>query len=69
MTNAYILTLSCEDRAGLVAKVSGLLFDNGANIVEAQQFDDAGTGRFFMRVRFVITAPEPEIDEIGRAHV
>ena len=62
MTNAYILTLSCEDRAGLVAKVSGLLFENGGNIVEAQQFDDAGTGRFFMRVRFDTVAAEPGID-------
>jgi formyltetrahydrofolate deformylase len=49
---AHILTLSCEDRPGLVAAVTSMLFENGGNILEAQQFDDAGTGRFFMRVRF-----------------
>src|SRR3954454_106536 len=52
MTPSYILTLSCEDRPGLVAAVSSLLFECGGNILEAQQFDDVETGRFFMRVVF-----------------
>ena len=60
MTHAYVLTLSCPDRAGLVAKVSGLLFEAGGNILEAQQFDDLGTGSFFMRILFDIAAPEPD---------
>ena len=47
-----ILTLSCPDRPGIVARVSTLLFEHGANILDAQQFDDAETGRFFMRVVF-----------------
>jgi len=49
---AYVLTLSCTDRPGLVATISGQLFEGGANILEAQQFDDVETGRFFMRVVF-----------------
>jgi len=49
-----ILTLSCRDRPGIVAAVSTFLFERGANILDAQQFDDAETGRFFMRVRFEI---------------
>ncbi len=49
---AYTLTLSCEDRPGLVAAVTSILFENGGNILEAQQFDDLETGRFFMRVVF-----------------
>lgn len=52
MTTSYILTLSCEDRPGLVAAVAGLLFECGGNILDAQQFDDVETGRFFMRVLF-----------------
>jgi len=52
MTTDHILTLSCEDRPGLVAAVAGLLFESGGNILEAQQFDDVETGRFFMRVVF-----------------
>lgn len=47
-----ILTLSCDDRPGLVAAVTQRLFDDGANIVEAQQYNDAANGRFFMRIVF-----------------
>jgi len=47
-----ILTLSCPDRTGIVARVSGFLYERGANILDAQQYDDAETGRFFMRVVF-----------------
>jgi len=47
-----ILTLSCPDRPGIVARVSGFLFERGANILDAQQYDDAETGRFFIRVVF-----------------
>jgi formyltetrahydrofolate deformylase len=48
----YVLTLSCADRPGIVAKVSMALFEGGFNILEAQQFDDVETGNFFMRVAF-----------------
>ena len=51
-TNPSILTLSCPDRPGIVAAVSTLLFEHGGNILDAQQFDDVETGRFFMRVVF-----------------
>ncbi|MGO8918691.1 MAG: formyltetrahydrofolate deformylase [Stellaceae bacterium] len=45
-----ILTLSCVNRAGIVAAVSAFLFENHYNILDASQFDDTATGRFFMRV-------------------
>ena len=48
----HILTLSCADRPGIVAKVSTALFEGGFNVLEAQQFDDLETGNFFMRVEF-----------------
>jgi len=47
-----ILTLSCPDRPGIVAAVSTFLFERGCNIVDAQQYGDEETGRFFMRVVF-----------------
>ncbi|CAN5349784.1 formyltetrahydrofolate deformylase [soil metagenome] len=47
-----ILTLSCPDRQGIVARVSAFLFERGCNILDAQQFDDVDTARFFMRVVF-----------------
>ncbi|MEY4884494.1 MAG: hypothetical protein RIS34_2348 [Pseudomonadota bacterium] len=52
MKNTYILTLSCPDKPGIVHGVSGLLFQHGANIEEAAQFNDAQTDLFFMRVQF-----------------
>jgi len=52
MTNAYILTLSCPDRAGIVHAVSGFLLERGGNIEEAAQYNDHDTGLFFMRVQF-----------------
>ena len=54
MQASYILTLSCVDHAGIIAAVSAALTSGGANILEAQQFGDALTGRFFMRVEFVL---------------
>jgi formyltetrahydrofolate deformylase len=50
--SAYILTLSCPDRPGIVHAVSGFLLERGGNIEEAAQYNDHGTGLFFMRVRF-----------------
>lgn len=52
MPAPLILTFSCDDLPGIVARVTGHLFESGANILEAQQFDDTESGRFFMRVVF-----------------
>jgi len=46
-----VLTVSCPDRRGIVAAVSGFLAEAGATIVDSQQFGDPTTGRFFMRVQ------------------
>jgi formyltetrahydrofolate deformylase len=50
--HSSVLILSCPDRPGIVAAVSAFLFDRGQNILDAQQFSDVETGRFFMRVVF-----------------
>ena len=52
MNHAYILTLSCPDRMGIVHAVSGFLLKNDGNIEEAAQYNDPATGLFFMRVQF-----------------
>src|SRR5437870_5642690 len=48
----FVLTLSCPDRPGIVSAVSTFLAQNGQNILDAQQFDDVETKKFFMRVVF-----------------
>jgi len=54
--HAYILTLSCPDRQGIVHAVSGFLLERGSNIEEAAQYNDHDTGLFFMRVQFACGA-------------
>jgi formyltetrahydrofolate deformylase len=49
MRRTFILTLSCDDRIGIIAEVSARLAGLGCNILEAAQFRDAVEGRFFMR--------------------
>ncbi|HDS1047521.1 MULTISPECIES: formyltetrahydrofolate deformylase [Pseudomonas] len=48
--NQYVLSLACQDAPGIVSEVSTFLFNNGANIVEAEQFNDEDSSKFFMRV-------------------
>ncbi|MFT8789690.1 formyltetrahydrofolate deformylase [Komagataeibacter saccharivorans] len=54
----FILTLSCPNRPGIVAAISQQLYELGANITEAQQFDDTDSNRFFMRIVFEVTATD-----------
>jgi formyltetrahydrofolate deformylase len=60
----HILTLSCVNRPGIVAKVSAALFDGGFNILDAQQFDDIETGDFFMRVVFNASVPKASVEDL-----
>ena len=57
-----VLTVTCPDRRGIVAAVSGCLAAAGATIVDSQQFGDPGTGRFHMRVQVHVDA-----DRAGRS--
>jgi formyltetrahydrofolate deformylase len=59
-----VLTLSCPDRPGIVAAVSAFLFNKGQNILDAQQFDDVETGRFFMRVVFEAATSAPSLEQL-----
>ncbi|WP_408895715.1 formyltetrahydrofolate deformylase [Nocardioides sp. R1-1] len=59
----YVLVLTCPDRPGVVHAVTGFLVRHGGNIIESQQFGDQLTGRFFMRLDFVL--PEAGADAGG----
>ncbi len=56
MSSSFVLKLSCADRPGVINGVTGVLLDMGANVTDAQQFNDPSTGRFFMRV--FMTTPD-----------
>ena len=63
----HVLTLSCPNRPGIVAAVAAHLFEGGNNILEAQQFDDTETDRFFMRILFNPVAGDRPLDAMRRA--
>jgi formyltetrahydrofolate deformylase len=51
------LLIACPDRPGIVAAVSGFLFEREANIVSSHQYSsDPSGGRFFMRTEFFLPA-------------
>jgi len=58
---AFVLSLSCPDRPGIVHAVTGLLAEHGGNISESQQFGDADTGLFFMRVEVACPASQQDL--------
>jgi formyltetrahydrofolate deformylase len=49
------LLVSCPDRPGIVAAVSGFLFEQEANIVSSHQYSsDPSGGRFFLRMELFL---------------
>ena len=61
------LLIGCADRPGIVAAVSGFLFERGANIVSSHQYSSDPTGgRFFLRTEFFLG--EPDGPAGARAH-
>lgn len=48
----FALRVKCTSRRGIVAAISTYLAEQGCNITDSAQFDDAETGNFFMRVSF-----------------
>lgn len=53
-TSSAVLLILCPDRTGLVARVSTLLYEHGANILHADQHQDPEAGLFFMRVEWAL---------------
>ncbi len=59
MKDSAVLLIDCPDRKGLVARVSGLLYERGANILHADQHIDHDLGLFFMRVEWALAGGGP----------
>lgn len=56
-TQRYILTLSCEDRIGIVSSITLHLTSIQGFILDSQQYADLDSGTFFMRVEFKADGP------------
>ena len=60
----FVLTLRCPDRPAIVHAVSGFLVQQSGNIIESQQYGDAETGRFFLRVHFEISRSNVTLESL-----
>src|SRR6478672_626702 len=62
------LLVSCPDRHGIVAAVSGFLSENDANILSSEQHStDPEGGTFFMRMEFRLEELPARRAELERA--
>ena len=72
MAQAFILTLSCPDRVGIVARLARLMEEHDCFIVSSRTFGDPDTGRFFARLVFnmnsdTLDAAMAGMQEVGEA--
>lgn len=59
------MLISCPDRAGIVAAVSQFLYEQGANIVQSDQYTmDPEGGMFFMRIEFDLQELEQRLSSL-----
>lgn len=63
MTATFVLTLTCADRPKLVSSIAGLIAAGGGNILEAHQFVDRETLRFFLRIMFETSESQAGLSE------
>lgn len=71
MEKTAVLLIDCPDRKGLVARVAGMLYKRGANILHADQHEDHEQGLFFMRVEWSLaegSAQDTSSSEAGKSH-
>ncbi len=62
-TRRYTLIISCPDRSGIIAAVSGFIARHNGWIVEASYHTDLETQRFFMRQEMLANSLPFELDE------
>jgi len=62
-----VVLLSCPDQKGLVAHISEFIFQNGGNIIHADQHTDTDTRTFFLRIEWELAGFRLKRDQI-QAH-
>ena len=60
----FVLTLSCPDRTGIVARITTFLADIGGWITEAAYHSDDESGRFFTRQEIRADSVPFGVDEL-----
>ena len=65
-----ILLISCPDQKGITAAVTSFVFENGGNIIDANQHIDEQTNTFFMRIEWSLAGfrvPQQKIESVFKA--
>ena len=57
----HVLLIACDDETGLVARITGVLYERQLNIINNGEFVDPERGRFFMRTEVDGEADEEEL--------
>ena len=60
-SNRSVITLSCQDRPGIVHAVSGAIVEAEGNITESQQYFSPEGGRFFLRIEIEHATPQERL--------
>jgi formyltetrahydrofolate deformylase len=63
----FVLTVSCPDRRGIVHAVSGVVLDLSLTILDSQQFADATSGEFHLRMHLVREGVPLAVDDVDAA--
>jgi len=58
LSSSYVLIIKCPDARGIVAAVSGYLYDNDMSIIDSDQFHDALGDMFYVRMVFNRAGPK-----------
>jgi formyltetrahydrofolate deformylase len=66
MKNTAVLLINCPDRKGLVAAIADFLYTRNANILHADQHQDAAQGLFLMRVEWDLAGFTLPVEDFAR---
>jgi formyltetrahydrofolate deformylase len=61
------LLITCADRPGVVAAVTQLLYEQGANVVDSDQHTEPDDLRFFMRLEFDLPGLQARLSSLSSA--
>jgi formyltetrahydrofolate deformylase len=64
---SVVLLIHCQDRKGIVARVSGFIHDFGGNILDSDHHTDEETNNFLMRMEFSTEGLQMPPEEIPAA--
>lgn len=65
--DSVVLLIHCQDRKGIVARVSGFIHDLGGNILDSDHHTDEETNEFLMRMEFATEGLQIVPDQIPAA--